>query len=56
MVDTRLFGAVLMGRLLAMIAAFGFLIWLLFTDLDNTQRWLLTGVIWMSAIANWDRR
>lgn len=44
-----------MWRLIAIVAALGFLIALLFTDLDNIQRLLLTGVIWATAIANWGR-
>ena len=44
-----------MWRLIFAVTTFGFLIALLFTDLDNGQQWLLTGMIWASVIANWDR-
>lgn len=44
-----------MWRILALLAALGFLVALLFTDMDNTQRWLLTGMIWSMVAANWSR-
>ncbi len=44
-----------MVRIIFMIFSFACLIVLLCTDLDNMQRWLLTGVIVGAAVANWDR-
>ena len=49
-----------MGRLavqvIAMVCAMACLIWLIFTDLDNVQRFLLSGVTCFTAIATWDRK
>jgi hypothetical protein len=44
-----------MWRILAAVISFGFLIALLFTDLDNGQRWLLAGMIWATVAATLDR-
>lgn len=47
-------GAVLMWwRIVALVVSLGLLICLLLTDLDNTQRLLLTGMIWATVAANW---
>jgi len=42
-------------RLVAMIAAAVFLVGLFLSDLDKGQSWLLCGLIWSLAIANWER-
>jgi len=45
-----------MWRILAAVVAIGLLIALLFTDLNNGQRWLLAGFIWATTFANWERK
>lgn len=42
-------------RILATLVAIGLFIGLMCTDLDSGQRWLVVGMIWAIAIANWDR-